>query len=240
MKVCSKCGIEKTLDSFYNKMNQCISCRKKSKKKYRETNKIKIRDYRKQYKESNKEKIAEKDKIYRQNNKEKRAEYAKQYCKENKEKITEYRKKWYKANKEKISLDRKQYYLSNKEEISKKHLKYIYKKKATDPVFKFKEDTKILIRMSFNRCNHRKKSKTVDILGCSLDFFKEYIQSKFKKGMTLENHGQWEFDHIIPLATAKTLDDVIKLNHYTNLQPLWRYENRSKSDKIIEQQLKLI
>jgi hypothetical protein len=58
--------------------------------------------------------------------------------------------------------------------------------------------------------------------------------------MTLENHGEWHLDHIIPLASATTEEEIIKLNHYTNFQPLWAEENLSKGDRIIEQQLKLI
>ena len=52
--------------------------------------------------------------------------------------------------------------------------------------------------------------------------------------MTWENHGRfnsefnygWDIDHITPLSSALTEDDVIKLNHYTNLQPLCSYINR--------------
>ena len=60
--------------------------------------------------------------------------------------------------------------------------------------------------------------------------------------MTWENWGKyngelnygWDIDHIIPLSSAKTEDDIIRLNHYTNLQPLCSYTNRHiKRDKIL-------
>lgn len=36
---------------------------------------------------------------------------------------------------------------------------------------------------------------------------------------------------IFPISYAKTEEDVIKLNHYSNLQPLWRRDNLTKSKK---------
>ena len=59
--------------------------------------------------------------------------------------------------------------------------------------------------------------------------------------MTWENRGLyngtegygWDIDHIIPVSKATTEDDVIKLNHHTNLQPLCSYINRVvKKDKV--------
>jgi hypothetical protein len=55
--------------------------------------------------------------------------------------------------------------------------------------------------------------------------------------MTLENHGQgigkWNIDHIIPISSAQTEEEIYKLNHYTNLQPLWWEENMAKGKKIL-------
>ena len=51
--------------------------------------------------------------------------------------------------------------------------------------------------------------------------------------MTWENKGAWHIDHIIPTCTAKTEEDLIRLNHYTNLQPLWAEENLKKGSKLI-------
>lgn len=73
---------------------------------------------------------------------------------------------------------------------------------------------------------------TEDILGCSFKDFKLYIESKFQPGMSWNNYGLWELDHIIPIASAKTKDEVIKLNHYTNFQPLWATDNKEKRDKL--------
>ena len=77
-----------------------------------------------------------------------------------------------------------------------------------------------------------KKNKTILYIGCSLEELKLHLEKQFKPGMTWENHGEWHIDHIIPLASAKTEEDLYKLNHYTNLQPLWAIDNLKKSNKI--------
>jgi len=51
--------------------------------------------------------------------------------------------------------------------------------------------------------------------------------------MSWENYGDWHIDHIIPISSAKNNDEVYKLNHYTNFQPLWALDNMKKSNKII-------
>lgn len=78
---------------------------------------------------------------------------------------------------------------------------------------------------------YSKKSKTQEILGCSFEFFKEYIESMFVEGMTWYNHGEWHLDHKIPISWSETEEDLIKLNHYTNFQPLWSHDNLSKGNR---------
>ena len=77
----------------------------------------------------------------------------------------------------------------------------------------------------------QKKTKTYCILGCSFEEFKTHIEHQFKDGMSWENYGKWEYDHITPVSWAITEDEIVKLNHYSNLQPLWREENIAKSNK---------
>ena len=102
-----------------------------------------------------------------------------------------------------------------------------------DELYKFKHKMRNFIYSSFKRNNFRKNKASETILGCTLIEFKDYIKSKFTEGMSFDNYVKWQIDHIIPLSTAKTVEDVIKLCHYTNLQPLWAEDNRRKSNKII-------
>jgi hypothetical protein len=83
--------------------------------------------------------------------------------------------------------------------------------------------------------NITKKNKTFDIVGCTPEFLKEHIEKQFKEGMSWDNYGfyGWHIDHIIPLSSAKTDEELYKLCHYSNLQPLWANENLSKGSKIL-------
>ena len=51
--------------------------------------------------------------------------------------------------------------------------------------------------------------------------------------MTWENHGEWHLDHIVPVSLGETEEEIVSLNHYTNLQPLWKDDNLIKSDNLI-------
>lgn len=88
----------------------------------------------------------------------------------------------------------------------------------------------------------RKANRTTQLIGCSMEQLRSHLESKFKPGMTWENHGNgWHIDHIIPCAAFDFTnpDQIFQCFHYTNLQPLWAHENLSKSDKIITTQMNL-
>lgn len=78
---------------------------------------------------------------------------------------------------------------------------------------------------------YTKKSSCNEIYGCSFDELKKHIELQFKEGMSWENRGEWHIDHIIPLVNATTEEELLKLNHYTNLRPLWAKENLTRSKK---------
>lgn len=106
---------------------------------------------------------------------------------------------------------------------------------------RIKGNIRNLIGQSFRRAckgNHVKSSSTEDILGCTLDFFKKHLENLFEDGMEWKNNGRckdgncdnvWHIDHRIPLSSAETEQEIIKLCHYTNLQPLWAIDNLKKS-----------
>lgn len=140
-----------------------------------------------------------------------------------------YQQKWKESNPEYIKVWRKE----NKDKVLRSERNYRKTRRINDPLFKFLENTRSLINGSFKRRKCTKLVKAEEILGCSMDEFKSYIISKCPEGVTIENFGRFGYhiDHIIPLASATSTEEVMKLCHYTNLQPLWCDENLKKSDK---------
>lgn len=74
----------------------------------------------------------------------------------------------------------------------------------------------------------KRSVKTIELLGCSWDTFARHIALQFLPGMGWHNKDLWEIDHIVAMATATTEQDVMALNHYTNLRPLWSVDNKTK------------
>ncbi len=152
--------------------------------------------------------------------------HTKQYIQENKEYKLEYDKQYHAKNRDVLIQKKREYYSQNKEKY------FVWQQTGLG---KFKSNIRGLVYHSFKRLKegrYKKGKKTEEILGCSLDEFIIYLQSLFTEGMTLENHGKgpgyWNIDHIIPLYSAKTEEELIKLCHYTNLQPLWFEDNMKK------------
>lgn len=157
----------------------------------------------------------------------KRKEIMKEYYQSNKEKIKNTSKKNYKKNRE-YNIERNSRYQSDNKENRNK---YLAKRKKTDKLFKLSVSIRNLIYISIRNNGYLKRSKVVEILGCSFDEFKKYIESQFKDGMTWDNHGEWHLDHKIPVSWADTEERVYELNHYLNFQPLWAFDNLSKGNK---------
>ena len=140
-------------------------------------------------------------------------------------------------NKEKYKIANKLYQKKNKDKIKEFRRKYDKERKQKDDLYKLKCNIRSLISISFNNKNMIKNSKTVDILGCDYEFFRNYIKAQFNEKMNWNNI---HLDHIKPLSTASTKEEVLILNHYTNFQPLLVKDNLVKNNKIIEKQLRLI
>jgi hypothetical protein len=148
--------------------------------------------------------IRKKNKIYRENNKDKENTRVSRFLNKN----IDYRKNYMK--------------------------KYSKLKRNDDPLFKLKHNIRVRILKFIKSKNIKKNNKTTEIIGCNFLFLKEYLESKFTEGMSWDKLGkEIHIDHIIPLSSAKTNEEILILCHYTNLQPLWLEDNLKKGNKIL-------
>lgn len=79
----------------------------------------------------------------------------------------------------------------------------------------------------------RKSETTRQLLGCTSEEFRAWIERHFTAGMSWENRSEWELDHKRPLASFDLNDPAQRAVacHFTNIQPLWRRDNRVKGAK---------
>lgn len=203
-KVCSKCKEEKEVCEFGKDSSRkdCLRSECKSCRKI----------VKKKYYDENQIKILEEKKKYYLEKKEIILEKRGIYQYENSDKIKHYRKGYYQNNKSKFNQYNK--------------IKY-----QTDILYRI---GKLVRRRIFDYIgkNNIKNDTSFDIVGCTPEYLKEYLEKQFKEGMSWDNQGSWHIDHIIPLSSAKTEEGIYKLCRYTNLQPLWAEDNHKKGYKI--------
>lgn len=204
-KICSSCLIEKNLVCFHKWKHG-------------------IDGYRRICKECRKIET----KKYYENNREKIKKTVSDYRKKNPSKVKEIKKKIYEKDKSRILSINKLYREKNKE----KRNEYNRNRKLSDPVFKLKHLMNSRLRIFLKTKNLQKYNKTFTIVGCTPQELKIHIESKFLYGMSWDNQGEWHIDHIIPLSSGKSEEEIVKLCHYTNLQPLWAIDNMKKGSKL--------
>ncbi len=142
----------------------------------------------------------------------------------------EKRKQYYKNNPEKMREATKSYRTRNRDML----LEQQRLKRKADHLYRLKCNLSKGIKDALKHGGYSKTSKTMQIVGCGIDELKTHIEKQFTKGMSWAKLGpEIHIDHIIPLATAKSEEDLIALNHFTNLRPMWAKENMEKSDAIL-------
>lgn len=235
LKVCTKCGVEKSLSEFSkgNDKNglqyKCKECNKEYKNENNVENKEYNKIWHKEYYKNNRESKLEYQKEYQIINEEKIHEYKKV----NEEHIKEQKKEWRKANVESINIKSKKHYQDNIEYYKEHNKKYQKERKLIDPLFKLTCNIRTLINISLKNGGFKKTSKTAYYLGCTYEEFFIHIEKQFVEGMDWTNRSLWHLDHIYPVSLAESEEHLIQLNRYTNFQPLWAIDNIRKGNKIL-------
>jgi len=203
-KICNCCKIEKDINDYHNH-KRFIDGKHPTCK---ECVKLQSKNYYTKNRKLILNKSVEKRKT--ENYQLKRKEYI-----ENTKKDRRFKDRAYKLrHRDRILLEKKDY----------------YNRKKNDPIFAL---TKRLRAGIYRSLRGTKLKASLDILGCTQEEFKIHIESQFTEGMSWDKLSELHIDHIIPISSAETIDDLYKLNHYTNLQPLWAKDNLIKYNKII-------
>ena len=137
--------------------------------------------------------------------------------------------------KERNREQQKKYYYNNIDKTRERRRNYENNRIKNDPQFRLSKNIRRRVLFFLQSNNIYKNNKTFEIIGCTPQQLKEYIQSQFRDNMSWENYGYygWHIDHIIPLSSSNTEEELYKLCHFTNLQPLWAEDNLKKSNKIL-------
>jgi len=193
--------------------------------------------HKKEYYLKNKERIKQRVKLYQSENSESIKCRKKKHYTENAESIKKQKKLYYRENREHAKLWNKNYYIKNKDIVSRRNKRYKLNKLERDPIFKMLENMRRRIQLSLKSQSTKKSNKTIELLGASREVVWNHLESLFKEGMTRNNNNVkgWHIDHIRPCSSFDLSDpeEQKKCFHYTNLQPLWWWENLKKSNKMV-------
>lgn len=202
-KICAKCHDEKPINEFY------IS--NSSKDGHQSNCKLCVKEYNILYSKINTVKIKDRQKEYNDKNKKNIKEKHKIYCQINKD-------------------------ILKKKNVARRKIRH-----QTDNLFRLKHNIRGSIGKSIRNKGYTKKTHTYVILGCSYDEIKSHLEKQFQPWMNWNNYGLyngtpnygWDIDHIIPDSSATTEEELLTLNHYTNLQPLCSHINRDIKRNLI-------
>lgn len=146
----------------------------------------------------------------------------------------------------KRALKASRYYIKNRGKILKMTNKYKIENRNKIKEYENRIEVKLAnkIRKRIKRAikNNVKIGKINNLIGCSVEELKQYLEQRFYlnsktgKMMTWENYGLygWHIDHIVPLSSfdLTNKEQFLQACHYTNLQPLWAEENLKKGSKL--------
>ncbi len=246
-KTCTKCNQIKQKTQFNIALTKSTGLSSHCKdciEIYTQNNKEKLKIYKKEHREKNIDKILKRDREYYYKNKQRIQERNKQYKKDHPEvyksdKTRETKRIYCYKNRERIKQQLQARKAKNPELYRRRFNETMRKHRKNNPQAILAIRVRNNLRLTLKENNIIKFDSTENILGCSFEFFKKYIESLFTEGMTwdLLMQSQIELDHKIPLCSVDlTLPQNLRMVcHYTNIRPSWERDNnyKAKLDKLI-------
>ena len=142
---------------------------------------------------------------------------------------------WRTKNPEKSKENNANWRAENPEYAASYINNYHKQRKAKDPLYRLQCNMRIMgNRVVKQLALGKKPACTLKWQGCTAEELKTHFESLFQEGMTWDNYGQWQVDHIRPVCSFSA-EEWEQINHYTNLQPLWAKDNYSKISADLKQ-----
>lgn len=172
------------------------------------------------------------------------------FCTICKDCVKKNRKAWYDKNKEKVKAQQRVYETENREKIRErskawrlrnreKHLEYRKQyhaeKYKNDILYSANNKLRSMLQRVLKATEKPKDFCTFEKIGYTSEKLISRLEFQFKDGMSWDNFGEWEIDHKIPIAIMVKKGEYRPeiINALSNLQPLWREQNRSKGARYI-------
>ena len=153
----------------------------------------------------------------------------KAYKAANRKHVAEYNKVYKKENKGEISTYNSKYFSEHKEEIYTRRNVYINNDVNRRKMFNLRGKTARIFKGKIHD-----RDNIYNYIGCTHDFFVEWIRSQLTGDQSLYNHGiDWHLDHCLPCSKFDASDDqeIKKCFHWSNVQPVNGVENQSKGSR---------
>lgn len=232
MKICNRCKRNLEESAFAKDSTKkdglqsyCRECRSQMKKQWISENKEYVQEYQRKWFADNPGYQRE----YYQKTIDRQHEYQKKYKSLHRDEANERCAKWYQEHIEEQRKKKREYKQQNKKYFAD----YERDKKRGDEFYRFKCYIRHFMWESFRRKDWKKCKKTQDIIGCTMEEARSHLERTWMENYGTPYNGEpVHIDHIVPLSTAKTEDDVIRLCHISNLQYLKPEDNCSKRDSI--------
>lgn len=205
---------------YYNSLPKTKLCKKRWRDKHNKEIKIKARLFRKQ----NKDKINTEMRKWWHEHHEAQLLRSKIYRDKYPEKARLRKFLWRKNNREKYHQSNANYYKNN-------------------IIARLANGLRARVILAIKAQNNRKNSHLTDLIGCDISELRLHLEKQFQDGMDWKNWGRadsikktWHIDHKIPCISFNLSDvqEQKKCFHYSNLQPLWSFDNLSKGCKKIK------
>lgn len=254
LKVCSCCKQELPLSLFYKNKQTTdgyeMYCKTCSNEKRRERNKKpEIRERRRKRDQKYRQTDRYKEYIYNYNRSENYKKSSEKYRKSEKGKSKtkelcskpEYieRARLYRQSQRGKEVDKRKH---AKRRDNGKQAELLRRKRAENPNFKIQELLRGRLLYELKKKGIDKDNSALKLLGCSVDYLRDYLEKQFEPGMSWNNHGEWHIDHIVPCSYFDLTDPIQQriCFNFRNLQPLWAKDNYKKNNNLPEDYFSLI